>query len=435
VAALPSFMLTEPAKQLGLISPETAAVPTNIGRTAGRFLGETAAQSIKTPADLGVTVATAAVSPYIKPVMGATGAVKASPFITNLLKLGSAGAVGSASGSLMFGEPFDPGRTVQEFTIAASTGVAQNVISLWINKFLAPHKQADFAKGVVDVIKNRYPALANSPDLMNIAANNETVLSFLAQKGSSALRENIDDTARNMTKRILNTIDRELTKSERATLREGMKSIINTQNKQLDSVLNKENQIEAYNAVVDAANNVRKFISDLPGEKNTRALEKFDEVLRAAKTAFDNTMHGAEIIGYLKESGAGGKLDLMKFAQLIRGEYLDPSNPLLNQVGSILGGGRPLTQMPLPGEREQGSELGRYAFNTLKNFIPIVRNMEALPYRAGQVPWPAPTTTPFSSAARSAGAPGVIQPLGDFSINAAGQAAIKNFMRERSSKE
>jgi hypothetical protein len=427
----PLGVLATLAEKAGIVPEGYAAAGKQSAEELGSTVGRLAGGQIKTPGGLGMIAGTALAAPVMAPITSGTGAVQALPLAANMLKAGTAGAAGYTAGSMAAGETFDFGETAQQFGIAALGGGLSSVLGHFITRFVNRKRQESIERAIVDEFKDKYPAIANDPGMLDIAASSPAQISRIVQRGSEGLRGSLDDVANTMLTDIKLVLPRNLSTGQQNTLRAHLRGIASAQNTMLDNIGSDEAFAKAGATALTKTQEMIDFVkSAYPGIKNIEPTAlRVNAIMDTYRSSLDNLQQGAQVLHYLKKSGAGEGWNPQTFAQIIRGEYQNPANPMLEKVGNILGGGRPLTQMPQPGTPEPGSEMMRRGYNAFKDIIPLGRFLPNVGYKGPQVPW-IPKQPPMQGLTSFASQEAVQAPAQQLSESEQ-RDAMKQFIRSR----
>lgn len=375
----------------------------DVGAAVGRFAGE----GVKTPSRAGTTLGLILAARGMAPITSAAGPISYAALLGNMLKTGALGTAGSTTARLATGEKPTPGSVGTEFALAALSGGFQSVMSHFVARYIQGDKADKVAKDVFDAIAERYPNVAADPGIVNIAGAHSANVSRVVQRGVEGLRGSLESVSNNFTDDIMRVLPSTLKAGEKATLRAKINGIIRTQNKLLDNVNNDAAYAELRSELIgkfdeNVGRRVGGRIADLKDyiaqafprlkdplplqQRVAGVIQKYDD-----EAAYYN--QGAKVLAYIKEASGDEGFNPQKFADVIRGVYQDPRNPLLEKVGSVLGGGRPLTQMPMSptAEELERHSLASKALNFIRNEVPGVKYLPGVGARSQQrVPWPAP---------------------------------------------
>ena len=413
-SAIGSIAATSPilalAGKLGLIPPRSMPTTTPTGAAVGETVARTAAEQVNTPAKAGMAIGTAATAPFMLPATAASGAIQPLRLLANALTAGTGAAVGSASGRLATGEQITPGQVAEDFAIAATAGGLQGVLGHFATRYMTGKPAETISKEIVDMFKDRYPALTNDKRFLDIAASSPSQISRIASKLTEGIRGSVDDAADILISDIKQVLPRNLTVAQQNTFRAKARGVVRAQNDLLDGVITGDQDLSALNTGLQTAmSDMQSFIaSAYPNIKNiTPTSLRVEQALTAFNDKLNTYREGAQVIKLLKDSGMESGWNPLKFAEDIRGIYQRPGNSLLQEFGERLGGAsgstgayRPITEMPAPGTAEPGGELLRKTFNVAREVIPYADKFTSrAAYRGSPVPWPAPgqITSPFGT--------------------------------------
>ena len=274
----------------------------------------------------------------------------------------------------------------------------------------------------MDAIKRKYPTLINDPNAFSIANSTPKDISNLTSMMSKALRGDAAEEAETLVENIKGRMLHRLTVGEQNTLRMHSRKIIEAQTKVLDNIGDKVGFDEALPLIQQRRDELLQAVRNMyPKVKNIDPTLVRVEAELAKHNDYANTFReGAYLLHHLKQSGAATKFDPMEFAQRIRGEYTEEPGSLLNQIGKILGQGRSLKDLPLPGEPEPGGEMGKQMFNLIRQVMPKgTQWTDAMQYKGPPTPWPTPLGPPTSQVTAA---------------QQAGQAAMKEFLNRKEKK-
>ncbi len=420
------------AEKAGLIPPgrtDYALQQTqNIGGNIGEPLARIAAESVNTPEKAATTAATMAISPVLPSITTGVGGVSKLALLANALATGTAGAAGYEAGRQITSQPTNFGKTAVEFGVMAGAGLASSVIGHWITKYINPVNQEIVAQGIIDTLTAKNPILANNPAVLDIALSSPQKVASITQQMSKALVGDADQAGKTLVSNIKNAMPT-LNVGEQSTLRAHVRGIVKDLTTQLDNITDKK----AFTAAGDAAQSklaeMTQFLKDkYPGIDISPTMLKIDKAVNNFATQFQQHQEGAYILAKLREAGAQGGLDLMKFAQLIKGEYQSTPGSSLEAIGKILRPGGSLTDLPLPGQTAPGSDQLTKVYNFLKDLSPAGKYIPSAGYKGPQVPWqaPAPALSPLGQiAVQGATATGAQQTL---DTAERGNNAVKSFL-------
>lgn len=448
------------ASKLGLISPATANAPIAAGRATGSTIGETvapiAADMVSTPRSAGMTAGIAAAAPFMAPAYatGAAGttAFRALPMVSNMAKTALMGAGGAELGALSTGESFNPGQAVEELAIGALSGGLSSVIGYTLAKFM-PSQGEKVASAIAKELYDAYPALKGDPQLMQMIGSRQ--IERITQRMSTGLQGELDDATTALLNNIKNTLPRNLSVGQQATLRAHTRHVVDSHTKLLDAAGDPAKLTKAAEAVDTAKQGLIDFFRGnaekgikpaYPGINNIEPTAlRVESTLADYMTSLEQFNTGMKVINAMRQAGANEQWNPMQFAQLIRGTYQEPGNPLMTRIGEILGGEQSLTALPMPGQRQPGTEGGRAAYNLLKEFIPgpVGKILPNAAYKGPSVPWtpePSPLqrlypgmTVPTGAGPLrrqlATGTTKVIQGMPDVAVQESGAEAMKSFQR------
>lgn len=391
------------AEYLGIIPKDTmsnvVSTAANIGESAGNLL----AGELSTPARTGATLATLPIAAMTPAVTTARGGISGLKLLSNMLTTGAGAATGYNIGKVLGGESADFGDTALEFTLAAGTSGLQGILSHYITKYIRPDMQEQVARGIVNTLTENRPVLRGRGQALDIGATSSQDLSRLTQQMVEGVRGSINETAGTLYADIMsevgNTLPRNLSRSESAQLREATRKIVTLQNRMLEN-FSEPSVVGDYVDRIRIANTELKdlFTKFFPRSKNlTTITDSVGRVVQNSERDSQRYQEAAQVLYYLREAGAGGKLDLMRFAQLIRGNYQQSPGSALERVGQILGQGQPLTSLPTSGEAAPGQEVIRRGYNLAKELLPLGRYLPSIGYKGPSVPWQHPSQLPLSS--------------------------------------
>lgn len=414
VAAMsPLLMLLQKA---GIVPPGTGSGVVSAAGDIGEGTARMAAEQVNTPGKAGMAVSTAAVSPFMLPASTLTKLPGIATGAINATLGGGAVALGSATGKGLTGEAVTPASAAVDFGVGALGGGLQSTISHFITKYINKGMQEKVAKGVVDTFKTRHPTLSAFDNVMDIAGSSADDISRLTQQMSKGLRESGEEIEKDLITRLNITLPSSLSVGQQNTLRGSIRRLTSAQNKQLDNIGTPEAFEEAGSLVTQRTQELLGEVRSMfPKVKNIDpAILRAEGILGEYNASLSKFQEGSLVLHYLKQSGASGKYDPVEFAQRIRGVYQNNSDSQLNAVGKILGQGRPLTQMPTPGEPDPIANMGRNAYNSLRDVIPgMSRFTNPLPAKLPQAPW-VDKQPP-------------LRPLINFGIQESGQKALQSF--------
>jgi hypothetical protein len=417
--AIPSKML-ELAVKAGLVSPQTQASAVQSGETGGRATANFIGEQVDTPGELGMIAGTAAVAPFAAPVVSGTGRLlKANALLKNPAFFGAGGALGSTSAKIMTSEDQTFSKAAEEFAVSAISGGLQGLVSFGLTKMLKPDTATKVATEMMDAIKKKYPTLVNDPNAFNIANSTPKDISNLTSMMSKALRGDAAEEAEGLLTSLKTALPATPTTAQQATLRAHNRRIIEAQTNALDNIGDSTAFNEALKKVSERKQELMDTIRTMyPGKKNfvatEAALSKHSDYVKT----FED---GANLLHHLKQSGADEKFDPMAFAQRIRGGYTKEPDSLLRRIGDILGQGRSLKDLPLPGEAAPGEEMGKKTFNLIRQLLPKgTQWTDAMKYQGPSTPWPTPK------------GPDTSKVIG---AQQAGQAAIKSWFDSQADKD
>jgi len=383
----------------------------NIGSKVGEIVGA----PVRTLPGYLTALGTAAATPFLNPVTkeAANVAGQASKYVAdktamlgNMVKSGIGGTIGYLTGTAAAGEPINLGKTMTEFgIIAAGQGIA-GVLNHAITKYISPNRQEQVAKGILDEVTSTNPVLKNDPSKFEIyAGNSQANLSALAQKVVSGMRGTVDDVTETMMTELRAQGPR-FNKGQLNTLRAQVRNIVKASNDVLDNIGIDD---KAYNAALKTVNESVGSMIDYIGSIDPQyimAQTRVTHLLSKYSQDLMKMQEGAEVINALKKSGMGSGWNAMKFGQHARGEY-QAGNETYKRVGDILGGGRPLTQLPQAAQEtsQAAPTVMSMLTDAYKTFtgskLPVLQNAFGLGGRPApqQVPWgdPAPALTPLQN--------------------------------------
>ena len=359
-----STLLKSPGAYLAMkaLGPIASAV-----RTAVPF----AASTVDTPERAGITAGIAAASPLLAPGaalgLGSKMALSIPQVLGNMLKVGGGAAIGGNLGQLATGESPTWGRTATNFAIAGLGGGVQAVVSGVIAKYISPKLQEKVATDILKTITDKYPNIINKPNVMDIAMSSQHNISKLTQQLSAGLRGTVDDITASIIPDINNVLPRNLPVADQATLRATIRRLVRASQDVLDNIHDKAAMVKAYSAMdIAKADILSQLKNSFKAMKNIKpTINKVDDIITQHYASLDNFKEGARVLSYLKEAGAGGGLDMNKFADLIRDKYMAEPGTLLEQVGRKLNSGASLVDQPTPPPAAQ--HLIKTAYNMLKN--------------------------------------------------------------------
>lgn len=412
IAALsPVMMLLQKA---GIISPQTANTPIQAGRSAGRATGKFIGEQFDTPVELGLSAGAATVAPALAPATSATGQLLKLPLIANILKSGAAGLTGASTMRAATGEELSPGQAIRDFTIPAIAGTAQGIVSHWITKYLNKGTSEKVATDIINTFKTKHPQMSAFDNVLDIATSSTDDIATLTQQMSKGLRENADDYITTIIPDLNKTLPNTLSVGQQNEIRGQLRSFVRLQNKQLDNIDNAELFEEAGRELTakigEITDSLRGYFPNV--KKIDPSLLRAEGVLNTFRKEARQFDEAALVLHYLKESGAEGGLDFNKFAQLIRGVYQENQGSMLNQVGRILGQGRPLTAMPRPEvPAEPPGIMGKATDYVMSKLGPVGKAL-TFKDRGPQVPWQTREIP--------------MRPLINFGIQESGQQALRS---------
>jgi hypothetical protein len=408
--------------------------------SAAKFALRMPSEAVKTPSRAALTLATGAVAPLLPAANAArmlaptarqiaAAAAKGVPaleraalsvprLITAATASGTAGASAAALARAATGEPQDLGQTALEFGIAAMGGSFQSVLQHYATRYIPAQRQEQFLGDIVDTFRERYPALANDPHILDMAVSSKEKLAYMTHRMAAGLREGYDDVTSTMIQDINQMAPRSLNTAQQATLRSKMRDLDRAANDTLNNVLNTApgaegalsgvRQAEAHMDTV--VNDIIDYVSNaFPTAKaNPQIIADVTNTLARQMTALNHFKEGAQVLGLMRESGSASGFSPMAFSNVIRDRYQADPGSLLHRVGNILGGGRALTEMPrgttLPAPGP-GDELLKVAKGLLPRSVQWATSLMK-PTAGPATPWPnviPKVQLPSSIAAQQAG--------------------------------
>jgi hypothetical protein len=345
--------------------------------------------------------------------------------LKNMLISGGLGFAGSSLGKEAFGEDQTSVKGLQDFATAALGSGLQGVASYWLTRVLKPETATKVATEMMDAIKTKYPTLINDPNAFSIANSTPKDISNLTSMMSKALRGDAAEEAANFVATLKTTLPTTPTVAQQNTLRMFNRKVIEAQNEALDNIGDAVKFDKALPAIQEAKGELINYVRSIyPKVKNIDpAITRVEAVLAQQSDFVDSLREGAQVLHHLKQSGAADKFNPMEFAQRIRGEYTNEPGSLLNQVGTILGQGRSLKDLPIPGQPSPQPSSGALHATSVrdffKNLIPGADIMaKAMKTNSTPTPWPITPLTPTSRTKAFAG-------------QEAGQAAMKAFINRK----
>jgi len=435
IAAMsPIMMLLQKA---GIISPQTANVPIQAGRGGGRAIGQFIGEQFDTPVEAGMAAGTGAVAPFLPGVTSGTNTLLKLPLIGNALATGAAGLVGTTAMRAATGEELSPAQAIVDFAIPAVAGTAQGLVSHWITKYITNRNGAEkVAKGIIDTFKTKHPQMSAFDNVLDIATSSADDISTLTQQMSKGLRENADDYIATIIPQLNQTLPSRLSVGQQNEIRGQLRSFVRIQNKQLDNIDNAELFEEAGRELTAKIGDITESLRGyFPKVKNIDpTLLRAEGVLNTFRKEARQFDEAALVLHYLKQSGAAEGLDFNKFAQLIRGKSQENPGNMLDQVGRILGQGRPLTQMSRPEapQRAPSTAAEKAADYMMGKLGPIGKAL-TLRDTPSNTPWPNPGQRVKIAPGKTITGPGGIpmRPLVNFGIQESGQQALRSIDQSR----
>lgn len=397
--AVGGFVGTSPlmllAAKAGLISPQAATAPISAGRDVGRYTGEAAGAQVATPGRAGATAATALTSPLMAPVSVAKAAgpptLSLAATLGNAVKSGIAGAAGYLTGEAATGRMPSPAETAEEFIVAALGGGFSSLVGHWITKYAVGNTGEKVAKSIIDELIKDNPALANTPNALDIAVKGSPRrLTAIVQKMSQSLVGGVENATDKTVQSVINSLPSALSKSQRTTVTREIRQLAKSANQAFIKALDNLDNPEAYEKSIEATKEpVTKLVNYI--KTNFPTAKSATNIGNVLVNEYSSHIEGARVLHAMKQAGTQNGWDAMKFAQAIKGNYLSgEEGSLMQRVGQALRPGGQLTD--IPDEAARSSKLVT-AYNYLKDQIapPFLSPMLTIRGgRAPQVPWQSP---------------------------------------------
>jgi hypothetical protein len=413
-------------QKAGLVKPEVQQGAINIGRDTGRAVGRFAGEQFDTPGEAGMALATGGMSKYLKAPTSAAGSLLKIPLIANILKSGAAGFAGTTAARAATGEGFDPGQGIIDFAVPAVGGTMQGIVSHFLTKYLNQGLPEKVAKGIMDTFKERHPNMSFGDNVLDIASSSQHEIASLTQQMGKGLRESVEVTEKGLIDQLNATLPSSLSVGQQNIARGGIRRLLTAQNEHLDNIANPElfekTSLLIKQRTQDLINEVKGFF---PKVKNIGPLElRVEGVLQGFNKQAESFNEAAQVLHYLRQSGAAEGFDFNKFAQLIKGVYNENPGSQLAQVGRILSPDRPLTAMPTQQTQQSPSSGMKAAVDYMYNKLGPVGKALTLKDTGPSFPWP-PKQAP-------------LQPLINFGAQESGQvpsqAVLRSFVNQGEQK-
>lgn len=336
------------AQKLGIVPSGTQEDIASTGMNVGGKVGEAVGSTVNTPEKLAATVGTVVGAKLASPStfinsMGEAGLAKGA-LLGNMLKTGGAAALFGQAGRMMGGEAPTPGSAlVQDFIPAAIGQGFQGVLDTFITKYLSPNQAEEVARGVLGQVADAYPGYRNDPNIISAAVSSREGLQNAVKKMSEGLRGTVQDISDNISTTLMQTLPRTLSVGEQATLRAGLRDFVRKGNNVLDNINDAEALTKAQDALRQSGQKVVDFIQETFTDKAGKSLitqgnlDRVGNIIQAQKDQLEHFNEGAQVLSYLRQSGAHEGFNPVAFADTIMGR--DVPGTLLGRVGRELGFG------------------------------------------------------------------------------------------------